>query len=190
MGRAARCPARFGLERGSQGVHGAMAEEDEEKTKARDLCVGGFLVAEGYPWEVLSRRDSLPGKIGSKKVAVEARSLRGAKKSFLFRAADSLEIPAPQVTEYQALEVDVRLKVVTVLTTDLQPKELELPNLWEDETQHPMRAELLARLEKGDEVIVKVVSVCGVAKVIGVRSAEPGKSVDPTAGTEPRSGED
>ena len=34
MGRAARCPARFGLERGSQGVHGAMAEEDEEKTKA------------------------------------------------------------------------------------------------------------------------------------------------------------
>merc|ERR1712061_109866 len=149
--------------------------------QAGELRKGSHVMIKGHPCKVAEVSTSKTGKHGHAKAHIVALDIfTGKKYEDLCPTSHNLEVPFVKRTEYQLLNADGDSGEVSLLLEDGGTKDdLNLPCFvaqgepTDDDTK--CQKEILKLFDDGKTVVVKVLSACGIEKIVACKVTEDPK---------------
>jgi translation initiation factor 5A len=142
-----------------------------------ELRKGSLVMIKGRPTKVSEISTSKTGKHGHAKAHIVALDIfTGKKYEDLCPTSHNMEVPFSKRTEYQLLSADEATGEVSLLVPDSgdTKDDLNLPTfvLQGEPTDEDKKVteEILKGQEDGKEVIVAVLSACGMEKIVGCKA--------------------
>merc|ERR1711948_254081 len=139
---------------------------------------GSHVMLKGHPCKVAEISTSKTGKHGHAKAHIVGLDIFTSKKyEDLCPTSHNLEVPFVKRTEYQLLNADPDSGEVSLLIEDGGTKDdLNLPTFVKtgEPTEDDVKTtkEILDNFEAGKTVIVKVLSACGIEKIVACKVTE------------------
>merc|ERR1711920_202489 len=146
--------------------------------QAGEIRKGSYLMIKGHPCKCQEVSTSKTGKHGHAKAHIVAIDIfTGKKYGDLCPAGHNLSVPFVKNTEYQLLNADGDSGEVSLLLEDGTTKDdLNLPcfvNQGEPtDDDKKVQEEILKQFDDGKTVIVKVLSACGIEKIVACKVQE------------------
>merc|ERR1712137_490629 len=144
--------------------------------QAGELRKGSHVMIKGHPCKVAEATTSKTGKHGHAKAHIVALDIfTGKKYEDLCPTSHNVEVPFVKRTEYQLLNADADSGEVSLLLEDGGTKDdLNLPTVVTQgeptEDDKKVQDEIMKLFEAGDTTIVKVLSACGIEKIVAVKA--------------------
>merc|ERR1712061_868433 len=146
--------------------------------QAGEIRKGSHLMIKGHPCKCVEVSTSKTGKHGHAKAHIVAIDIfTGKKYEDLCPTSHNLSVPFVKNTEYQLLNADADSGEVSLLLEDGGTKDdLNLPTFVKEGTptddDEKVQEELLKQFDDGKTVIVKVLSACGIEKIVACKVTE------------------
>merc|ERR1711937_864378 len=144
--------------------------------QAGEIRKGSHLMIKGHPCKCIEVSTSKTGKHGHAKAHIVALDIfTGKKYEDLCPTSHNLSVPFVKNTEYQLLNADPDTGEVSLLLEDGTTKDdLNLPTFVKvgepTEDDKKVQDEIMKLFEAGDTTIVKVLSACGIEKIVAVKA--------------------
>merc|ERR1712019_87170 len=149
---------------------------DVYPAEAGTLGKGSHVMIKGHPCKVAEVTTSKTGKHGHAKAHIVALDIFTQKKyEDLCPTSHNVEVPFVKRTEFQLLTADEESGEVSLLTESGDTKDdLNLPTFVKvgepTEDDKKVQDEIMKLFEAGDTTIVKVLSACGIEKIVAVKA--------------------
>jgi len=161
---------------------GDAGASDTYPQQAGEIRKGSYLMIKGHPCKCAEVSTSKTGKHGHAKAHIVALDIfTGKKYEDLCPTSHNLSVPVVKNQEYQLLNADADSGEVSLLQEDGTTKDdLNLPCFIQQgeptEDDKKVQEEILKLFNAGDKtVVVKVLSACGIEKIVACKVTEDAK---------------
>ncbi len=131
-----------------------MTEGDINKTEARNVKVGRFIVIDDIPCKVVSIDVSKPGKHGAAKMRITAIGIFDGQKKTLLTSTDGTVI-VPVIKKSTAQVISIDGNVAQVMDKDTyETYEVVVPDEFKDQVEEGKEVEVMEAM--GRKAIIRV----------------------------------